>query len=170
MRLSLYCIAALLCLAALAPGVQAQERIELGLLAGTGVMRGAGQGVSVAQRAPLYIDLSYRAWNEEQPDLILGGALRAEVEGAGAVGGLPRVELRQRMGPVELRPGAAFVFLVVPKTLLGPEGSLTVHLDVPGRIGIYGTFAVTAYILGSDLPKRSSVLAMTGGAGVSLPF
>lgn len=150
---------------------QAQElTTEVAAAMGTGVERGGTSVHSVLQRSPVFLDASLRHWSDEDSRFVLGGSLRMELERAGEVGAAPRAELRLFLGNFELRPGIAAAFFLAPHTMLGPETSLMITKKRPNGLALFGMLDVAAYVYGSDVPKRSSVIvaALSFGAAMGL--
>lgn len=137
---------------------------------GTGLQRGGPTGHSVVRPAPIFVDASVRHLAGEDSNLLLGGSLRIEIEGAGEVGIVPRAELRAPLGAWDLRPGVGLVFYVSPHTLIGPELSLGLRRALSRRFGFFGMLEIAAFIGGDDVPDDASVLVGTLGVGVDLEF
>lgn len=144
------------------------QAVSPGLSARLGAERSAGQDGGATALAPLTLDASVRLWTDEATRLAYGGSFRVELGGSGSVGIVPRVELRHMLGDFELRPGVALPFYFAPKTLLGPELSAGIRYPIAAGFGLIADLAITAYVVGNNLPEGSTLLQITGGVGVDL--
>jgi hypothetical protein len=151
-----------------APALAQTRGTGLGLAAGTGVELGGGSGEAVILRSPFFLDLAARTWTDEQPDMMWGGSLRAEIEGRTSVAIVPRAELSRRVGPIAVRPSVGVPFFFAPFTMLGLEAGLTAVLDLGHGLGALATFTAAAFFLGSDVPEGSAVLMFNGVLGAEL--
>lgn len=163
-------IAALAIAALLAPSAASAQRRLLApsVSAGTGLSLGNGQAEAVARRSPLFVEASLRTWTDEAPDVLLGGALRGEVEGRASIAGVARAELSRRLGRLEVRPGVAIPLFFAPFTMLGVETSLDLRIPVADVLSVGATMAASAFFVGSDVPEGATVLMFNGAVGVEL--
>lgn len=146
----------------------AQRReFAVSLSAGSGLTlgTGGGQGV-VVERTPIFLDAAVRAWTDEAPNPVIGGALRFEVDGRASLGIVPRIEWAQRLGALELRPFAGVPFFFAPFSLLGVEAGLGVRMRLGDSLGLVANFLVDAYVWGSDLPADSALVMLNGTVGI----
>jgi len=169
---SLHAIAgcvALACWGAVPAGASAQnteEFLDLATSFGSGIMRGGHGGLAAAQRAPFFVDVT--VLGAEDTWLLVGGSLRIELEDGRAVAGIPRIVLRHRLSKLELRPGAALPFYFAPKTMLGPEANLGARYALDNGFGIVGGVGVSAFMIGNDVPRGSTVVMFHLQLGVDL--
>ena len=160
---------ALVCLVLSPTAASAQnteEFLDLATSLGSGIMRGGQGGLASAQRAPIFVDVS--VLGAEETWLLVGGSLRIELEDGRAVAGIARVVLRHRLAKLELRPGAALPFYFAPKTMLGPEANLGARYALDNGFGIVGGVAVSAFMVGNDVPSGSTVVMFHLQLGVDL--
>jgi hypothetical protein len=160
--------ALVLCSGASASAFAQTLSTEIGALGGAGVERGGTKQHSVVQRAPMFLDASIRHWSDEDSRFILGGSMRVELEGAGSVGVMPRAELRFFFGKLELRPGIAGAFFFAPHTMFGPQTSLALRRKFSDSFGLLGMLDVSAFVIGSDVPKRSTVVIGALSLGIEM--
>jgi len=164
--LSAWCLCALVQPTAAQDLEETEPNLSLSVHLGAGFMRGGHGGLTSSQRSPLALDvqvLSVRA-----PRYLVGGALRIELEGVKAVAGIARLQLRHPFGPLELRPGVGVPFYVAPKTMLGPEASLTGRLSVAKDLAVLVALSASAFILGGDVPRGSTVIMLQTFVGIEL--
>jgi hypothetical protein len=141
--------------------------LSLGAKLGIGYMRGGREGgLMTARPAPIALDVDILALRE--PNYLIGGALRIEITGVHGVAGIFRAALRHPFGPLELRPGVGVPFYVAPRTMLGPEASLTLKYGLSADLGILADFSAAAFILGSDVPSGSTVIMLHVFIGIEL--
>lgn len=133
-----------------------------------GLERLGTQDGSALAMTPLMLEAAVRFWTDEQASFLWGGGLRADLGGAGSVGIVPRVELRHPFGGLELRPGIALPVYLAPLTMFGPELSGGVRYPLTDRIGLTGYLCLSAFIFGSDVPRDSTIIQLTGAFGVDL--
>jgi hypothetical protein len=129
-------------------------------------MRGGHGGLMTAQRAPLALDVQVMA--VRRPRYLVGGALRIELEDAKSVAGILRAQLRHPFGPLELRPGIGLPFYFAPRTMLGPEASLTLKLGISKDLGVLMDFVAAAFMIGNDVPHGNTVVMMHVFLGLEL--
>jgi hypothetical protein len=123
---------------------------------GSGIMRGGRGGLAMAQRAPVFVDVSLLTPHE--PWLLVGGSLRMELEDGRAIAVVPRVALRHKMSALELRPGVGLPFYFAPKTMLGPEANVGLRLPIGSDFGLVASAGVAAFMVGNDVPKGTTVV------------
>ncbi|MET0388571.1 MAG: hypothetical protein ABW321_21550 [Polyangiales bacterium] len=141
--------------------------LSLSANVGIGYMRGGHSGgLMTAQRAPLALDI--QALTVKAPRMLLGGALRIELEQAKSVAAIVRVQLRHPFGPLELRPGVGLPFYFAPRTMLGPEASLTMKLGISSDLGILVDLMAAAFMIGNDVPHGSTVVMLHAFLGLEL--
>lgn len=150
--------------------VSAQVRYnQAAITVGSGLQIGNGGGSeTISKRSPLFLDFAYRTWIDEDEYVLYGGSIRMELESQASVAGVPRVELRHRVGDFELRPGFALPFYFAPFYMFGAEVSLTVRFALTKAFGILGGLTADAFFLGNEIPDDSVVLMLNGGLGVDL--
>ena len=150
--------------------IAARERTEpnlsLSVQLGAGYMSGGHGGLFSANRSPLGIDVQVLTVRE--PRYLLGGALRIELEGAHAVAGIVRFQLRHPFGPIELRPGIGLPFYIAPRTMLGPEAGLWGRLAFSQDLALLLAFSAAAFVMGDDVPKGNTVIMLQIFVGVEL--
>lgn len=166
MRVAGLCAVVALCAAT--PAFAQTRGTGLGIAAGSGVSLGGGSARTVVLRSPFFLDLAARTWTDEQPEMMWGGSLRAEVEGRTSVAIVPRAELAKRFGPIVVRPGVGVPFFFAPFTMLGVEAGATAVLHLAHGFGALASLTVDAFFLGSDVPEGSAVLMFNGVLGVEL--
>ncbi|MFT5354614.1 MAG: hypothetical protein ACI9KE_001821 [Polyangiales bacterium] len=151
---------------------EAQTRnISVSLLAGSGVSFGTGSGQSILRHSPTHLDLAFRTWVSEGKHLrnpIVGAALRIEVEGRASVGIVPRAELMQTLGSVQIRPFVGVPFFFAPFSLLGAEVGAALTFQLHGQTNVLVTVVVDAYFWGSDLPDGQAIVSLNVGIGFEL--
>lgn len=151
---------------------EAQTRnISVSLLAGSGLSFGTGSGQSVLRHSPTHLDLAFRTWVSEGKHLrnpIVGAALRIEVQGRASVGIVPRAELLQSLGSVEIRPFIGVPFFFAPFSLLGAEVGAALAFQLHGQTNVLLTVVVDAYFWGSDLPDGQAIVSLNAGIGFEL--
>lgn len=143
---------------------------DLGVGAGGGIERAASPGGAALSASPLFLEINLRTYASEDPELLYGGSLRAEVTGAGAVGLVPRVELNPVPGPIQVRPGLGLGLYFTPRTLIGPELSVATRWSLTRELGLQFMGLVSIFVLGSDLPERSTLVQLGGYVGLSWMF
>jgi hypothetical protein len=143
-----------------------EPSFDLGASFGSGFMRGGKGGLTVAQRAPFTLDV--QVMGVQDAHLLLGGALRLELEDAKSVAGIARVALRHPVGSLELRPGAGIPFYFAPRTMLGIEASLGVRKALSNSFGLIGQLSAAAFMIGDDVPHRSTVIMFHLFIGIDL--
>jgi len=160
--------ALLLVVLGVSPRVEAQRRaFAVSLSGGSGLTFGTGGSQDVVmQRTPIFLDAAVRAWTDEAPNPVIGGALRVEVDGRASVGIVPRVEWDQRLGSLELRPFAGVPFFFAPFSLLGIELGVGAAFPLGDSLRLVANFMVDAYVWGSDLPADSAVIMLNGTIGI----
>lgn len=168
-RLRLVVFAAGYALVALCPAeAQAQTRhITVSLSGGSGLSLGTGQHGSVMRHTPVFLDAAVRSWSSEEPNPVLGGVLRVEVDGRASIAVVPRAELVREFGPVQLRPFAGLPFFFAPFTLLGAEVGLMLAVPMSKTRLVAGVL-VDAFFWGSDLPSGQAVVALNLSVGLEL--
>jgi hypothetical protein len=118
-------------------------------------MRGGHGGLMDAQLAPISLDVNvFRILDKT---LLVGGALRVELEGDKAVAGIARVALRHMMGSLEIRPGVGLPFYFAPRTMLGPEVSLGVRFGLSKDLAFMLQLSAAAFMVGNDVPPGNTV-------------
>lgn len=120
--------------------------------------------------SPIFVEVNLRTFSSEQTELLFGGSLRAEVTGGGAVGVVPRVELNPLSGPISIRPGLALALYFTPLTLIGPELSVATRWSLTRDLGLQAMGFLSLFVLGSDLPERSTLVQLGGSIGISWMF
>lgn len=144
-----------------------EPSLSLAAKLGIGYARGGRQGgLMTAAPAPMALDVDILALRE--PRYLIGGGLRIELTGVHGVAGIFRFQLRHPFGPLELRPGIGVPFYVAPRTMLGPEASLTLKYGLSDDLGILVDFAAAAFVLGDDVPKGSTVIMLHVFLGIEL--
>lgn len=150
--------------------IAARERTEpnlsLSVQLGAGYMSGGHGGLFSANRSPLGIDVQVLTVRE--PRYLIGGALRIELEGAHAVAGIVRFQLRHPLGPIELRPGIGLPFYIAPRTMLGPEAGVWGRLSFSQDLAMLLAFSAAAFVMGDDVPKGNTVIMLQIFLGVEL--
>lgn len=136
-----------------------------GAMIATGIERSAGQGGSAARMSPLFLDLNLRTYADDGSTFLVGGSLRTEFTGIGAVGLVPRVEIETLLGPIALRPGVGFDMYVAPLTLFGPEVSLDLQLPLAPHFNLQALLFMAIYLLGNNLPEDTTLIQLGGGLG-----
>jgi len=162
---------ALLAISCLLPLTAAQAEdveptLSLSANAGAGFMRGGHGGLMSGQRAPLALDI--QVLTTKAPRFLIGGALRIELEDSKSVAGIPRLQLRHALGPLELRPGVGLPFYFAPKTMLGPEASLWAKLKLGKDFGLLVSLSAAAFMVGNDVPHGSTVIMFHAFLGFEL--
>jgi hypothetical protein len=115
--------------------------------------------------SPVFLETAVRHWTDEQPGVLWGGALRAELLGQVSAGGVARVELRKPLGSLELRPGVGLPFVLVPESMFGIETSAVLRIPL-GDFGLTVTLLVDLFLFGTDVPADSAVVMLNGLVGV----
>ena len=155
-----------------APMAEAQTRnISVSLLAGSGLSFGTGGGQSVLRHSPAHLDLAFRTWVSEGKHIrnpIVGAALRIEVQGRASVGIVPRAELMQSLGSVQIRPFVGVPFFFAPFSLLGAEVGAALTFQLHGQTNVLITIVADAYFWGSDLPDGQAIVSLNAGVGFEL--
>lgn len=151
---------------------EAQTRnISVSLLAGGGLSFGTGGGQSLLRHSPTHLDLAFRTWVSEGKHTrnpIVGAALRIEVEGRASVGIVPRAELAQSLGGIEIRPFVGVPFFFAPFSLLGAEVGAALTFQLHGKTNVLITIVADAYFWGSDLPDGQAIVSLNAGVGFEL--
>lgn len=154
--------------------VQAQEQEpvqhhSIAMTAGSGVSIGSsGGGNSYVTHTPVFMDVAWRTWHSTTPQWVTGFSLRAEIDGRTSLGIVPRFEFSRSVGRLTLRPGIAAVVFVAPFQLGGPEASVTFDVSLGTVVSLIGAFALDMFILGNDLPPRSTIFSANGALGVAI--
>jgi hypothetical protein len=150
--------------------VFAQESIgQFGVRVGSGLELGTGSHSSTVMRhTPVFIDLDIRTWTDPEGDFIFGGSLRTEVDGRASIGAVPRVEIRQRIRDIELRPGIGVPLFLAPFLMFGVEMGLNGRMDIGSGFGLVGAVTVGGFFLGNDVPKHSAVVMINGSIGIDI--
>jgi hypothetical protein len=143
-----------------------QPSADVSFHLGTGFMRGGLGGLMEAQLAPITMEL--QALRIQDARLLLGGALRVELQDAKAVAGIARIALRYPFGSLELRPGAGIPFYFAPRTMLGLEGGLGARLPLSDDLGLVAQLSASAFMIGNDVPSGSTVIFIHLMVGVDL--
>ena len=143
-----------------------EPTLSLSVNLGAGFMRGGHGGLMAGQRAPLALDV--QVLTTRAPRFLLGGALRIELEDAKSVAGIPRLQLRHPLGPLELRPGVGLPFYFAPRTMLGPEASLWAKLKLGKDFGLLVSLSAAAFMVGNDVPHGSTVIMFHAFFGLEL--
>jgi hypothetical protein len=141
---------------------------NIGFGAGSGITRGGSGHNSSTERTPLFIDASVRRYTDEEAIMAIGGSLRIELERNSGVAIAPRFELRHQIGKLELRPGVAIPFFFAPRTMLGPEVSITARYLLMPRIGVVGMLMADAFVAGNDVPHGTTVTMLNILFGVDM--
>lgn len=141
---------------------------QVGVSVLAGIERGAGQAGSAVLASPLQLELSARTWSDEFKTVAIGGALRVEVNGAGGIAAVPRLEFRHLIAGSEIRPGLAFPIYFAPMTLFGPEASLGFRTAISDTLGLIASISMTAFVAGKNLPDSTTLLQFNGGIGIDL--
>lgn len=144
----------------------AEQLFDVSVGGGSGLMRGGRGGLSMAQRAPIFLDIGLLTPHE--PWLLLGGSLRMELEAGQAIAIVPRAALRHKLSALELRPGIAIPFYFAPKTMLGPEANLGIRMPFGSDFGFLASASVAAFMVGNDVPKGTTVILFQLMIGVDL--
>jgi len=148
--------------------VQADRRFSVDVRGGTGVSVGGGDGQATAQRTPVYVEAGASSWLDDEANVLLGGAVRVEVEDRVSVGGVLRAGLRADLGPLELRPSIGIAAILAPYTLIGPEANLVVAIDLAAPLSILAFVCVDGWLFGSDLAPSTVLFMANGGLGVEV--
>jgi hypothetical protein len=151
-------------------GSEEPERSEpvlsLSAQVGVGYMSGGHGGLFAANRSPLALDV--QVLTAREPRYLVGGALRIELEGTRAVAAIFRFQLRHPFGPIELRPGIGLPFYIAPRTMLGPEAGLWGRLAFSPDLALLAAFSASAFVMGDDVPKGSTVIMLQIFVGAEL--
>jgi hypothetical protein len=137
--------------------------LSLSAQLGAGYISGGGGG---GGRAPLALDVQVLTVRE--PRFLIGGALRIELEGANAVAGIFRFQLRHPFGPIELRPGIGVPFYIAPRTMLGPEAGICGRMTFSPDLALLAAFTASALVMGDDIPKGTTVIMLQVFVGAEL--
>jgi hypothetical protein len=129
---------------------------------GAGYISGGGGG----GRSPLALDV--QVLRVREPNLLIGGALRIELEGANAVAGIFRFQLRHPFGPIELRPGIGVPFYIAPRTMLGAEAGMWGRMTFSPDLALLAAFTASALVMGDDIPKGTTVIMLQIFVGAEL--
>ena len=140
--------------------------LSLSAQVGVGYLSGGHGGLFAANRSPLALDVQVLAVRE--PRYLIGGALRIELEGAKAVAGIFRFQLRHPLGPIELRPGIGVPFYIAPRTMLGPEVGVWGRLSFSRDLALLAALSASAFVMGDDVPKGSTVIMLQVFIGAEL--
>lgn len=140
--------------------------LSLSAQIGVGYMSGGHGGLFSQNRSPLALDAQVLTVRE--PRYLIGGALRIELEGAKAVAGIFRFQLRHPFGPIELRPGIGVPFYIAPRTMLGPEAGIWGRLTFSKDLALLAAFSASAFVMGDDVPKGSTVVMLQIFIGAEL--
>lgn len=158
----------LLALLALPSSGVAQRRFAIDARAGSGLSIGGGDGQATMRHTPAYVEAGVHSWLEEEGSVILGGALRVEVEDRASIGGVVRAGLRWTSGMLELRPQIALAAILAPYTLVGPEAGLMTLLRVAPPVAIVMQLVVDGWLFGSDLAPGTVLVMVNGACGVEI--
>jgi hypothetical protein len=140
--------------------------LSLSAQIGVGYMSGGHGGLFSQNRSPLALDAQVLTVRE--PRYLIGGALRIELEGAKAVAAIFRFQLRHPFGPIELRPGIGVPFYIAPRTMLGPEAGIWGRLTFSKDLALLAAFSASAFVMGDDVPKGSTVVMLQIFIGAEL--
>ncbi len=124
--------------------------------------------MATGHMTPIFVDASVRTYLDEEPSILFGGSLRFEVEKNAGVALVPRVELRQKLRSIELRPGVALPVFFTPRTMLGPEVSVAIRYKLGPQLGLLGMGTVSAFFFGNDVPEGTTVLMFNLIFGVNM--
>lgn len=147
---------------------RADRRFAVDARAATGVSVGGGDGQATAHRTPLYVEAGATSWLDDDANVLVGGAVRIEVEDRVSVGGVLRAGLRAELGALELRPFIGLAAILAPYTLLGPEAGLVLAIDLASPLSLLAFACVDGWLFGSDLPPSSVLFMANGGLGVEV--
>lgn len=159
---------ALLLLMLVPSGASAQRRFAIDVRAGSGLSIGGGDGQATMRHTPAYVEAGLHSWLEEQGGVVLGGALRIELEGRASVGGVVRAGLRWSEGMLELRPSIGLAAILAPYTLVGPEAGVMMLLRIAPPVSIVVQVAVDGWLFGSDLVPGTALVMVNGAGGVEV--
>lgn len=150
----------------------AQRQVtEVTLSSGSGLTLGTGQGAgTTARHTPVFIDGAVRFWTDEQPDYVLGGSVRMELDGRVSVAVVPRAELVTVVGPLTIRPGIGVPFFFAPFWMLGVELGVAARLPLGDNLGVVGSFMLDGYVVGSDVPDGTALIMINGMVGLDARF
>ena len=142
------------------------QTANLAMGLGGGFARGAGYGLLEGKRSPIFMEAAVRTYLDEEPAVVVGGALRFELEQAIGLAIVPRAELRRQGSVLELRPGIGVPIFVSPKIMIGPEVSLSARMGPRRGVGVFGMASLAGFFLGGDVPHGSTVMMMNLQLGV----
>jgi hypothetical protein len=146
----------------------AQRRFAMDVRSGSGLSIGGGDGQASMRHTPTYVEAGLHSWLEEEGSVVLGGALRVEVEGRVSIGGVVRAGLRWTSDMLELRPSIALAAILAPYTLIGPEAGLMTLLHIAPPLSVVIQIVVDGWLFGSDLAPSTALVMINGAAGVEV--
>lgn len=149
---------------------------EIGVHGGTGltinsqVSENAGLSNPVQARTRGFMDITFRFWKDQLPQLALGGAIRMELEGQTSFGIVPRAEYDIGVGSVyRFRPLVGVPIFFFPFTLVGIELGMAHEFVLGGGpVSLTATMMMDTFFLGSDLPDESLLFMFNGTLGLEV--
>jgi hypothetical protein len=159
-------VATLFCAPLHAQGEPGDQLLDISTGLGSGVLRGGRGGLAMAQRAPVFADVTILTPHETI--LWIGGSLRVELEEGRAVAAVARAALRYKLSAFELRPGVALPFYFAPKTMLGPEANLGLRYPLGQDLGLLASAGLAAFMVGNDVPHGTTIIMFNAQLGVDL--
>jgi hypothetical protein len=146
----------------------AQRQFAMDARAGSGLSIGGGDGQATLRHTPTYVEAGVHSWMEEEASVVLGGALRVEVEDRASIGGVVRAGLRWTSGILELRPSIALAAILAPYTLVGPEAGVMTLLSIAPPLSLVLQIVVDGWLFGSDLAPGTVLVMVNGAVGVEI--
>jgi hypothetical protein len=131
----------------------------------TGLSVGGGDGQARLRRTPLFVEAGMHTWLEEEEQVVIGAAVRVEVEDRASIGAVVRAGFRAMLAPIELRPSIGLVAILAPFTLFGVDAGMVLAMHFTDRIAVLAHLVIDAYLYGSDLPTGTVVTSFNGGLG-----
>ena len=159
---------ALSVLALLPTSAVAQRRFAVDVRSGSGLSVGGGDGQATMRHTPTYVEAGIHSWLEEEGSIVLGGAIRVEVEDRVSVGGVVRAGFRWTEGVFELRPSIGLAAILAPYTLVGPEAGVMTLLHVAPPLSLIVQLAIVGWLFGSDLAPSTALVMINGALGVEI--